>query len=139
MPYYIVNAGSGRSSTHIVKGSVTWAAALVSLGGKSTMCGLTATRYVDVFTPAEASCRECRKRWQLAVDGERATARREVERQQQYREMPGLRRTSWDVANAGGSVYAAVRYETASDRWRRRYLSLHPAVAQRLFPNGVPD
>ena len=33
-----------------------------------TLCWLPATRYVDVFTPAEASCRECRKRWQLAPD-----------------------------------------------------------------------
>jgi hypothetical protein len=28
--------------------------------------GLAATRYVNVFTPSEASCRECKKRWQLA-------------------------------------------------------------------------
>jgi hypothetical protein len=134
MPYYVVNAGSGRSSTHIVKSGRSWTA-----DSKTTLCGLPATRYVDVFAAAEASCRECRKRWQLAIDEGRATARRWAERQQRFREMPGLHRTSEDVAHAGGSVYAAVRYETASDPWRRRYLSSHPAVAQRLFPNGVPD
>jgi hypothetical protein len=34
---------------------------------KTTLCGLTASRYVNVFTPSEASCRECKRRWQLAV------------------------------------------------------------------------
>ncbi len=78
-PYYVVNAGHGRS-THIMQskdastptgwspGSV--AAELMWFGGASpkfTLCGLTATRHVDVFTPAQASCRECRARWQRAV------------------------------------------------------------------------
>jgi hypothetical protein len=42
---------------------------IVGFGGgttKQTLCGLTATRYVNVFTPFEASCRECKKRWQIA-------------------------------------------------------------------------
>jgi hypothetical protein len=43
--------------------SLAWSGAY-----KVTLCGLPATRYVDVFSPAEASCRECRKRWQLAPD-----------------------------------------------------------------------
>jgi|SRR5580704_4330049 hypothetical protein len=123
------------------------AAQLLWFGGnaKSTLCGLQATRYVNVFTPSEASCRECRKRWQLAVAGEQARAQREAnlrqrqaERQQQYRDMPGLHRTAEDVTNAGGSLYAAVKYESGSDRWRRHYLSRHDAVARRLFPEGVP-
>jgi hypothetical protein len=33
-----------------------------------------ATRYVDVFSPAQASCRECRARWQRAVQRERSEA-----------------------------------------------------------------
>jgi hypothetical protein len=32
-----------------------------------TLCGLAVTRLVTVFTPDEATCRECRKRWQLEV------------------------------------------------------------------------
>ena len=85
MPYYVVNAGRGRS-THIMKsnspstpnpmspGSI--AAQLIWFGGnaKSTLCGLQATRYVNVFTPAEASCRECKKRWELSVKAEAAHA-----------------------------------------------------------------
>lgn len=84
MPYYVVNAGRGRS-THIMKsrsastpnplspGSV--AAQLLWFGGnsKDTLCGLQATRYVDVFTPEEANCRECRRRFQIAM-AQRATA-----------------------------------------------------------------
>jgi hypothetical protein len=76
--YYVVNAGRGRSATHIMQsksprtpnplspGSIT--AQLLWFGGnpKDTLCGLIATRHVDVFSPAEASCRECRRRWQLA-------------------------------------------------------------------------
>jgi hypothetical protein len=77
VPYYVVNAGRGRSSTHIMKskspsipGLGTFVVSnIVAFGGgttKQTLCGLTATRYVNVFTPSEASCRECKKRWQLA-------------------------------------------------------------------------
>jgi hypothetical protein len=77
VPYYVVNAGRGRS-THIMKsnspsipGVGTFVVSnIVGFGGgttKETLCGLTATRYVNVFTPAEASCRECRRRWELAV------------------------------------------------------------------------
>ena len=77
MPYYVVNAGRGRSYTHImnskspsIPGLGTFVVSnVVAFGGgttKQTLCGLTATRYVNVFTPSEASCRECKKRWQLA-------------------------------------------------------------------------
>lgn len=76
MPYYVVNAGRGRASTHIMKSGGTWVPGLASqvITGavKATLCGLTATRYVNVFTPSEASCRECRKRWQLDVAAEAA-------------------------------------------------------------------
>lgn len=42
--------------------------AVLGLGGvKSTLCGLWAGRHVEVFKPSEASCRECRKRYQLAM------------------------------------------------------------------------
>jgi hypothetical protein len=78
VPYYVVNAGRGRSSTHIMKstsqsipGLGTFVVSnVVGVGGgttKQTLCELTATRYVNVFTPSEASCRECKNRWQLAV------------------------------------------------------------------------
>lgn len=93
MPYYVVNAGRGRF-THIIKsnspstpnpmspGSI--AAQLIWFGGnaKSTLCGLQATRYVNVFTPAEASCRECKKRWELGVKAEAAQAAKTPEQKQ---------------------------------------------------------
>jgi hypothetical protein len=77
MPYYVVNAGRVRS-THIMKskspsisglGTFIVSNVLFFGGGtvKSTLCGLQATRYVNVFKPEEASCRECRRRWQLEV------------------------------------------------------------------------
>lgn len=52
------------------------AAQLIWFGGnaKSTLCGLQATRYVNVFTPAEAGCRECKKRWELGVKADAAQA-----------------------------------------------------------------
>lgn len=75
MSYYVVNAGQGRA-THIMKSSTALVPGLASqvlIGSvKLTLCGLTASRYVNVFTPAEASCRECRKRWQRAVAAEQA-------------------------------------------------------------------
>ena len=88
MPYYVVNTGRGRS-THIMKsnspntpnpmspGSI--AAQLIWFGGnpKHSLCGLQATRYVNVFTPSEASCRECKKRWQLAIAAEAAKPQRQ--------------------------------------------------------------
>ena len=39
-----------------------------------------ATRYVNVFTPSEASCRECKKRWQLPVAADAAKAARALQR-----------------------------------------------------------
>ena len=75
IPYYVVNVGRGRS-THIMKSGGTWvpglASQIITGAVKVTLCGLTATRYVNVFTPSEASCRECKKRWQLAVAPESA-------------------------------------------------------------------
>ena len=69
--YYVVNTGRGRG-THIMLSNSPRMQGLISLAWsgayKVTLCGLPATRYVNVFTPAEASCRECRKRWQLALD-----------------------------------------------------------------------
>lgn len=57
------------------------AAQLIWFGGnaKDTLCGLAATRYVSVFTPDEASCRECRRRYVLAVAAEKANAARTPE------------------------------------------------------------
>lgn len=95
MPYYVVNAGRGRS-THIMESSSPgtpnpaslegMVAELLWFGGKakSTLCGLQASRHVDVFAPAEASCRECKKRWQLKVAAEerQAAQRREREERQ---------------------------------------------------------
>jgi hypothetical protein len=43
-------------------------AQLIWFGGNAntTLCGLPATRYVDVFKPDEVSCRECKKRWRAS-------------------------------------------------------------------------
>ncbi len=77
MPYYVVNVGRGRA-THIMKSSSAsipgMASQVITGYAKSNFCGLTASRYVSVFTPSEASCRECKKRWQLAVAADAAKA-----------------------------------------------------------------
>lgn len=83
MPYYVVNVRAGRSGvstgTHIMKsnspstpnpaspGAIV--AQLLWFGGnaRSTLCDRQAARYVDVFSPGEVSCRECKRRWQLAT------------------------------------------------------------------------
>jgi len=56
VPYYVVNTGRGRS-THIMKSGGTWVpgpASQIIIGAvKVTLCGLTATRYVNVFTRHE--------------------------------------------------------------------------------------
>jgi hypothetical protein len=139
MTYFVVNTGRIRlggavtsRGTHIMwsktpstpdpgsPGGI--AAQLIWFGGnaKTTLCGLPALRNVsDVFTPAEVSCRECRKRWQTAMAKEQAGARqeaerrqRQAERRQRYRVLPGLDRSAEDVADAGASLRAAVRYES---------------------------
>ncbi len=83
MSYYVVNVGRGRA-THIMKSGSAYVPGLVNsvVAGyvKSTLCGLTASRYVNVFTPSEASCRECKKRWQLAVAADAAKAARAPQR-----------------------------------------------------------
>lgn len=70
MSYFVVNTFASRA-THIMKSSGPWVPGLANqiITGaiKSTLCGLTAARYVNVFGPGEASCRECRRRWELDV------------------------------------------------------------------------
>lgn len=88
MGYYVVNVRNSRGgatsrATHIMQSGspdTPGVASAVVVGGvlgwgsgtKSTLCGLWAGRHVEVFQPAEASCRECRKRYQLAVAKEAA-------------------------------------------------------------------
>jgi hypothetical protein len=95
MPYYVVNtATSGRlgqgsrasAGTHIMESATSstpdpnsiggMAAQLLWFGGnaKSTLCGRPALRHVEVFTPDEVSCRECKRRWQLATGGSTRSA-----------------------------------------------------------------
>jgi hypothetical protein len=77
--FYVVNAGrfgSTSRATHIMQSSSPSTPNPRSPGGvisqllwfggnaKTTLCGLQATRHVDAFQPAEASCRECRRRWE---------------------------------------------------------------------------
>ena len=83
--FYVVNAaGGGRQSTHIVNANRRtpyhpnpWHPGnlimqLTTGISPVMLCGLRAGRRVDVFTPDEASCRECRKRWQLQVERDAA-------------------------------------------------------------------
>jgi hypothetical protein len=81
VPYYVVNARNSRGgvtsrATHIMKSGSASTPGMVSAAvvgyGKQTLCGQWAGRYVDVFQPSEASCRECRKRWQVATTKEAA-------------------------------------------------------------------
>lgn len=75
MPYYVVNVGRGQA-THIMESTSPrtphGVTATYFAANKFTLCGLNATRYMNVFAPSEASCRECRKRWQLATAKEAA-------------------------------------------------------------------
>ena len=78
--YYVVNPASGGRGTHIVNANRrtpyhpnpwhpgNFIMQLQAFTGTYTLCDLKAGRRVNVFTPDEASCRECRKRWQLAWD-----------------------------------------------------------------------
>jgi hypothetical protein len=79
--YYVVNSGTGRrvsqGSTHIMRSRssrtpVTGALMELTLGGagahKRTLCGRPALRDVSgVFTPEQASCRECKVRYAKLV------------------------------------------------------------------------
>jgi hypothetical protein len=144
MSYYVVNAGRGRS-THVSMAPVPGLAITLLAGAPSTLCGLPATRQVDAFTPAEVSCRECRRRWKLAMrrgphrSRLRVAMEAVVARRQRDIETGRLDRSAAEVIAAGGSARAARRYERDSGSWRRSYLRRHRDVARRLFPDGVPE
>jgi hypothetical protein len=128
VPYYVVNAGRGRSSTHIMKstspsipGLGTFVVSnVVGFGGgttKQTLCGLTATRYVNVFAPSEASCRECKKRWQLATRADEGKRPRSVgekvtftgqEREYLAAHVPGAARTATRKTGQAGGWRAGI-------------------------------
>lgn len=151
--YYVVNAGRGRSATHIMRstsastphplspGSII--AELLWFGGvgKETLCGLIATRHVDVFRPSEASCRECRKRWQLATQG--APAPKSAAPGPATAELEPafnlLARTSSQLRQAGIRDRGWRRYSVMSPQEQRAWLARHPDAAARLFPGGIPD
>ena len=81
--YYVVNARNSRGdvtsrATHImlsrspntpgVGSALFWDGILGwGAGTKSTLCGLWAGRHVNIFSPAEVTCRECRRRWEIAT------------------------------------------------------------------------
>jgi hypothetical protein len=112
--YYVVNAGHGRS-THIMYSRTpstpnprsldSVVAQLLWFGGnaKPTLCGLAATRHVNVFTPAEASCRECRRRWELATS-RTATARTATARTATARTATGKTITGAQLAATTAAV-----------------------------------
>lgn len=39
----------------------------VTDGVNSTLCGRSVSRNMDIFEPREATCRECKRRWELAT------------------------------------------------------------------------
>jgi hypothetical protein len=125
--YYVVNAGRGRA-THIMysltpstpnpRSVAGVTAQLLWFGGnaKPTLCGLAATRHVSVFTPAEVSCRECRRRWELAQGTSRAATSRTTAATQALAELrQSLAEVSrgLDQAIADGSLPLITRYRTA--------------------------
>ena len=122
MPFYVVNAGRGRS-THIMastdastpdpRSPESIIAQLLWFGGnaKSTLCGLQASRHVDVFTPAEASCRECKKRWQLAQAAQQEATQRRAAQQEAARQ--------W-AAQQEAAQQEAARQQAIRDRQRRK-------------------
>jgi hypothetical protein len=93
---------------------------LIGSGGnaKTTLCGLPALRNVsDVFTPAEVSCRECRKRWQQETASRPAPP------------SAGLR------ATAGPRIPAAERY-AAGNRWSLAFT--RPWAPRAAHARSVP-
>jgi hypothetical protein len=126
--YYVVNTGRGRG-THIMlsnsphmPGVITQL--IVGVPGKTTLCGLPATRYVNVFSPAEASCRECRKRWQLAPDPPATTMRRLDDRIKLARAQNVIAR-EWITANLPD---VRLTDETSGAKMRQ--------VIRRRYPGG---
>jgi hypothetical protein len=91
---------------------------------KLTLCGLPATRYVDVFTPAEASCRECRKRWQLAPDPP-ATARQRLDDRVKLGRAQNVIVREWITANLPD---VRLTDETSGAKMRQ--------VIRRRYPGG---
>jgi hypothetical protein len=145
MRYYVVNSGHTRS-THISREAVPGLAVTLLAGSPRTLCGLPATRQVDVFTPAEISCRECRRRWELAPQpkpGRRSQVLVMAEavkaRRQRDVETGRLDRSAVEIMAAGGSARAGRRYEKDAGSYRRAYLRRHREVTRQLFPDGVPE
>jgi hypothetical protein len=99
--------------------SLAWSGAY-----KVTLCGLPATRYVNVFTPAEASCRECRKRWQLAPDPP-ATARQRLDDRVKLARAQNVIVREWITANLPD---VRLTDETSGAKMRQ--------VIRRRYPGG---
>jgi hypothetical protein len=136
--YYVVNVGRGRLATHISTERVSGLFLTLWSGPGLTLCGLRATRHVDVFRPSEASCRECRKRWQLAIQ-DAHTPRPAVPRPAD--EEPAfnlLARTTSQLRRAGVRARGWRRYSVMSPQDQRAWLARYPHAAARLFPDGIP-
>lgn len=162
MPFYVVNAGRGRSSTHIMQSKspklakqqrgIAYDVAIGFYGApKYTLCGLQATRHVNVFIPDEASCRECKKRWQLAQAAEAAAeqraaqqraAQQDAARQQAARDLARRQRTTCQAqyeAKTEHLIPALLAGETAKPgRCQRcgRKTKHHSKLGGRWFPDG---
>jgi hypothetical protein len=132
--YYVVNVGRGRSATHIMRSKSAStprgiATQLLGFGSneKLTLCGLTATRHVNIFQPAQASCRECKARWRAAVAPDEARGRarakeaverlRQAEREQTQRQRQAEhdRQAERDRLDAETATFGLMRMDVAPD------------------------
>jgi hypothetical protein len=66
VPDDLFTAGASQSTMPENRAKVSPGQVILGVGVKLTLRGFRRPRYVDVFSPAEASCRECRRRWALA-------------------------------------------------------------------------
>jgi hypothetical protein len=59
---------SGESTTlHIMQGRAHGMLLNMAVGmDQYTLCGRLVSRNIDIFQPSEATCRDCKRRWQLA-------------------------------------------------------------------------
>jgi hypothetical protein len=59
---------SESTTIHIMAGRMSGLLSLI-VGNQMSyaLCGRRASRQIDVFEPSEATCRECKRRWELAT------------------------------------------------------------------------
>ena len=71
MSYWAVEAAKDQHTVHIMESKTPYLMGafeqiLLGPGNKFTLCSKRAVRWIDVFTPEEATCAECLKRYTTA-------------------------------------------------------------------------